>query len=88
MIGVFKGFVMKLKTKVLHLFRTYCVAHREPLASKDTMKAITSMASLEKLFNTLHRWIGKSFLRNKVLYDLLIIMKIRWLKVLHVNNVR
>ena len=45
------------------------------------------MISLEKLFNTLHRWIEKSFLKNEVMQDFLTIIEIGWLKVLYVHNV-
>ena len=88
MVGVHKGFATKLKREVLHLFRIHCIAHREALASKDVVEAISTMASLEKLSNRLYRWIGKSFLRNEALQSLLTIMEIQRLKVLHVHNVR
>ena len=88
MVGVHEGFTTKLKREVLHLFRTHCIAPREALASKDAVEAITPLTSLEKLSNRLHEWIGKSFLRNKVLQGLLSIMEIGRLKILHIHNVR
>ena len=87
MVGVHEGFATKLKREVLHLFRTHCIAHREALASKDAVEAISPMASLEKLSNRIHGWIGKSFLRNEALQSLLTIMEIGRLKVLHIHNV-
>ena len=67
MVGLHEGFATKLKREVLHLFRTHCIAHEEAIASKDSVKAITHMASLKKLSKRLHGWIGKSFLRNEAL---------------------
>ena len=54
MVGVHEGFATKLKREVLHLFRTHGIAHREALASKDAVEAITPLTSLEKLSNRLH----------------------------------
>jgi len=87
-VGVHEDFATKLKREILHLFRTHCIAHREALASKDAMEAISPMALLEKLSNKLHGWIGKSFLRNEALQSLLTLMEIERLKVLHVHNVQ
>ena len=87
-VGVHEGFATKLKREVLHLFITHCIAHREALASKDAVEAISPMASLEKLLNRLYGWIGKPFLRNEALQSLLTVMEIGRLKVLHVHNVR
>ena len=88
MVGVHEGFATKLKREVLHLFRTHCIAYREALASKDTVEAISPMASLEKLSNRLYGWIEKSFLRNEALQSLLTVIEIGRLKVLHVHNVQ
>ena len=62
-----EGFATKLNREVLHLFRTHCKVQKEALAFKNAMEAISPVASLEKLYNKLHGWIGKSFLRNEAL---------------------
>ena len=76
MVGMYEGPTTKLKKKVLHLFRTHCIVHTEALASKDAVKAIILIALLEKLFNRLHGWIGKFFLKNQALQGLLTLQ--RW----------
>ena len=73
MVGV--HFATKLNREVLHLFRTHCIVYKKALTYKDGVETITHVASLEKLFNRLNGWIGKSFLRNKALQGLLIVME-------------
>ena len=86
-VGVHEGFATKLKKEALHLYKTHCIVNREALASKDVVKAIIPLASLEKISNRLHGWIEKFILRNEALQGLLTILEIRGSKVLHVHNV-
>ena len=64
MLGVYNGFVAKLKRDIAGLFNVHCIVHQEALAASDAFKKTKQLAFLERLANRVYGWVGMSFLRN------------------------
>ncbi|GJP39444.1 hypothetical protein CLOM_g23814 [Closterium sp. NIES-68] len=60
MTGTTSGVVTRLKTRILHLVATHCIAHREALGAKDAAAAVTELNVIDILIRAFADLVGRS----------------------------
>ncbi|GJP63009.1 hypothetical protein CLOP_g20062 [Closterium sp. NIES-67] len=64
MTGATSGVVTRLKSRILHLVATHCIAHREALAAKDAAAAVTELNVIDILIRAFADLVGRSNIQH------------------------